>query len=145
MQRYFLLMALLGAVSATSHMIMEQLSDVPEGWHSNSVPDASRPLHLRIAMTQPKEALFEQTLLDISTPGHARYGEHLKREELKDMLRPSSEATEAVLSWLEGSGITQIEENGEWVNFVATVATAEELLDTRFAIYRHEAQNVGKS
>lgn len=67
-------------------------------------------------MTQPKQGLFEQTLLDISTPGHSRYGRHLKRDQLKAMLRPSPEATAAVISWLEDGGIYDIEENGEWVS-----------------------------
>ena len=61
------------------------------------------------------------------------------------MLRPSSEATEAVVKWLEDAGITLIDENGDWINFIATTAQAEELLDTQFEIYRHEMQDMGMS
>ena len=136
--------ALLGAATASTHLLMEELRHIPEGWHSVGVPDPSRYLHFRIAMTQQKEDLFEQTLLDISTPGHSRYGQHLKREELKDILRPSPGATSAVIEWLQTAGIYDIEENGEWINFVATTAQAESLLDTKFATYRHELSNIGE-
>ena len=114
MQSILYLAALMGAAAATS-VTMEELRHVPEGWHSVDVPDQSRSIHLRIAMTQPKQGLFEQALLQISTPGHVRYGQHLKREELKDMLRPTPDATSAVLSWLEDAGIYEIENKGEWV------------------------------
>ena len=143
MQVILYLAALVGAATAT-HLTMEELRHVPEGWNSVGVPDSSRSLHFRIAMTQSKDGLFEQTLLDISTPGHSRYGKHLKREELKDILRPTPQATSAVMDWLETAGIYNIEENGEWINFVTTTAQAESLLDTRFAIYRHELSNIDK-
>lgn len=114
MQSILYFAALLGVASAT-HLTMEELRHVPEGWHSVGIPDSSRSLQFRVAMTQPKHGLFEQTLLHISTPGHSRYGKHLKREELKDMLRPSADATSAVIDWLETAGIYDIEEKGEWV------------------------------
>jgi tripeptidyl-peptidase-1 len=144
MQAVLYLAALLSAATASTHLMMEELRHVPEGWHSVGVPDPSRSLHFRIAMTQPKEGLFEQILLDISTPGHSRYGQHLKREELKDILRPSPDATSAVMEWLETAGVYDIEDSGEWINFVATTTQAESLLDTKFATYRHELSNIGE-
>lgn len=96
-------------------------------------------------MKQPNETLFEQALLHISSPDHPRYGQHMTREELKDMLRPSRKATEAVTQWLDNAGITDVEDDGEWINFVTTAAQVEELLQTEFAIYRHEPQNIGES
>ena len=140
------LATLMGLTSASSHLkVMEDLRHVPEGWHSVGAPEASRPLSFRVAVTQPNEALFEQNLLDISTPSHPRYGRHMKREELKHMLRPATEASEAVKEWLEESGITSLQDDGEWINFLATTEQVEELLDTRFAIYRHGIQNIGES
>jgi tripeptidyl-peptidase-1 len=139
-----LYLAALWAAAAATPLSMEELQHVPEGWHSVGIPDSSRSLHFRIAMTQPREGLFEQTLLDISTPGHSRYGKHLKRKELKDMLRPTPQATSAVMDWLQAEGVYDIEDKGEWINFVATTAQAESLLDTKFAIYHHELSNIDK-
>jgi tripeptidyl-peptidase-1 len=76
--------------------------------------------------------------MEVSTPDHPRYGKHLKRDELKAMLKPRDESTAAVLDWLKSSGVAEedIEENGEWINFVAPVSTAEKMMDTTFKTYQ---------
>ena len=91
---------------------------------------------------QPNHALFEQTLMEISTPGHSRYGQHLKRGELKDLLKPRAESTDSILQWLEDSGVANddVENDGEWINFVAPVATAEKMMDTTFKTYQSLAR-----
>ena len=142
MHAFFHLAALLGAAAARS-TVLESLPHTPEGWKAVGVPEADRPLRFRIAMTQPDEALFEQTLFDISTPQHPRYGQHMKRSELKEILKPTSEASEAVNEWLANAGITQVDDDGEWIAFVATVGQAEALLSTQFAVYRNDRFNMG--
>lgn len=131
------LLALLGVASAR---LMESLPSVPDDWREIGRPLPEARLLLRIAMTSPKQALFEQTLLDISTPGHAKYGKHMKRDELKLMIQPTSEATASVMNWLLQSGVSRdaVADDGEWINFVAPVELAERLLDTTFALYENE-------
>src|SRR4051812_3635198 len=87
---------------------------------------------------QPNHEVFEQTLMDISTPSHSRYGQHLKRDELKALIKPRAESTDAVLNWLKESGVASddIENDGEWINFVAPVSTAEKMMDTTFKTYQ---------
>jgi hypothetical protein len=99
-------MAAASVVDAAAYQL-ESLNEVPEGWTAAGHPDPSTPMFFRIAMTQPNQGLFEQTLSDISTPGHARYGQHLKRDQLKAMLRPKADATSAVMSWLTDAGVSQ--------------------------------------
>jgi tripeptidyl-peptidase-1 len=88
---------------------------------------------------QPNHDLFEQTLMEISTPDHPRYGQHLKRDELKDLIKPEAESSAAVLSWLGESGVApaDIKNDGEWINFVAPVSTAEKMMATTFKIYQN--------
>jgi tripeptidyl-peptidase-1 len=76
--------------------------------------------------------------MEISTPSHPRYGQHLKRHELKDLIKPRAESTDSILSWLESSGVSpeDVVNDGEWINFVAPVSTAEKMLDTTFRIYQ---------
>lgn len=140
----FLHLTTLICAAAARSTVLESLPHTPEGWQAVGVPETVRPLHFRVAMTQPDEALFEQTLFDISTPSHPRYGQHMKREQLKELLKPTAEASQAVNEWLSNAGITEIEDDGEWVSFVATVKEAEELLDTQFAVYRNEKFNIGR-
>jgi tripeptidyl-peptidase-1 len=66
--------------------------------------------------------------MEVSDPGHARYGQHLKRDELKDLIKPREESTAAVLSWLEESGVH------------APVERAESMMDTSFKVYQNEVR-----
>lgn len=54
-------------------------------------------------------------------------------------MKPREESTDAVLNWLQSSGIaaSEVEDAGEWVNFNTTVGMAQDLLNTTFAIYKH--------
>jgi tripeptidyl-peptidase I len=78
-------------------------------------------------------------LYDISNPDHPRYGNHLTRRELKDLIRPTALATETVTSWLKESGVKaeDIQDDGEWVNFGATIGQAEAMLQTKFNLYQN--------
>ena len=96
------------------------------------------PIKLRIALQQQNVALFEQTVYDVSTPDHPKYGQHLEGHEVKAMLLPTEAATNAVISWLQDYNITAIEDDGDWVNFKTDVATADKMLDTRFQWFRSD-------
>jgi tripeptidyl-peptidase-1 len=76
--------------------------------------------------------------LDISTPSHSRYGQHLKREELKDLIKPRAESSDAILNWLKDSGIPteDVVNDSEWINFIAPVSKAESMLNTTFKTYQ---------
>lgn len=134
------------AIATSDARLMESLRGVPDEWYSVGSPDASKKLFFRIAMNQPDQDLFEQTLYDVSTPSHPKYGNHLKRDELKAMLRPAPEATEAVLQWLKQSNVAQsdVVDDGEWINFFATVSQAEKMMDTTFNIYRSKQKKLDK-
>lgn len=75
---------------------------------------------------QENRDLFERTLMEVSTPSHPRYGQHLKRDELKALIKPRVESTDSVLNWLAESGIEKrdIHNDGEWINFYAPVKRA---------------------
>ena len=77
----------------------------------------------------------------MSTPGHATYGKHMKRHELKEYLKPDARITNAILGWLDAEGVPKnnIEDEGDWIKFVAPVSQAEQMLNTDFAIYQHSA------
>ncbi|KAF2758354.1 tripeptidyl-peptidase-like protein [Pseudovirgaria hyperparasitica] len=124
-------------ISRVRSAVMESLHAVPEGWKAIGVPDPDTRMAFRIAIKEPNPGLFEQTLYEISTPGSPKYGQHLKREELKDLIRPSKEATDSVIDWLTTSGIQadEIEDDGEWISFIATINQAEAILKSQFKTY----------
>jgi len=120
--------------------VVENLQQIPEGWSDIGAPFMDHRLHFRIAVRSENRDRFERTLMEVSTPSHPRYGQHLKREELKSLIKPRAESTRVVLNWLEQSGIQvrDIQNDGEWINFYAPVKHAEELMNTTFKTYQSE-------
>ena len=113
--------------------VFEKLGSIPRGWQRGDAVSASKTLHFRIAVKQENAYDFEQHVIDISTPGHPKYGQHMSHQELKRALRPSSDATEAIIGWLKDEGVVSksIEDDGDWINFYVTAAEAERIMDTK--------------
>ena len=124
--------------------ILEKLQNIPHGWHQKHPPAASKRLRFRIALRQENAYAFEQHVIDISTPDHANYGQHMDRTELKRMLQPSEAASSAVLSWLKSQGVpdADIEDDGDWINFYVPTVEAERILDTRFYYYSNSISDI---
>ncbi|KAI1178603.1 subtilisin-like protein [Nemania sp. FL0916] len=135
--------ALLQSVAEGKNVLVESLPEVPTGWTKLRDASGDQLMKLRIALEQPNLAQFEQTLYDISTPQHVLYGQHLSREEVQHLVKPTDESTKAVLNWLRSAGIASadIEQDGEWINFKTTVAEAADLLDTEFGVYQHDGSD----
>ncbi|KAI0206139.1 subtilisin-like protein [Astrocystis sublimbata] len=119
------------------NVLVESLPSVPTGWTKLRDAGSNQLIKLRIALEQPNLDQFEQTLYDISSPQHVLYGQHLSREEVRDLVKPTEESTAAVLNWLRSAGIDHVEQDGEWVNFKTTVSKAAQLLDAEFSVYNH--------
>ena len=119
---------------------LEQLRAVPDHWRLLREPSPSTSLQLRIALHQQNVAAFEQAVIDLSTPGHPKYGQHMKLEQIKAMLRPTNAAINGVLGWLESEGVpnSDLLHESDWIHFNITVARAEKMLDTKFAWYRND-------
>jgi len=144
MLQSILLTAALAALGQFGSTVFESLPAKPRGWTRLADASADSPLKLRIALQQPNEALFERTLYEVSDPSHAKYGQHLSRDELSALLAPRAESTAAVLNWLRDAGIpsSKVEEDGEWINLHVTVREASALLDADFGLWGHEGTNV---
>ena len=138
-----LLPILSSAFAAPQVETFEALLSVPEGFTKIRAANSNTKLFLRIALEQPGQAIFEQALLDVSTPDHPKYGQHFEGAELKAMLKPRSASTDSVLFWLKSSNVpaADIENDGEWINFYVSVANANAMLRTTFDVYRHEIDN----
>ncbi|KAG9243263.1 peptidase S8/S53 domain-containing protein [Calycina marina] len=139
-----LLAALVGAavIKATgSSGVFESLYEVPQGWTRRGKPDASQQLRLQVALSMPDQALFEQTIYEVSTPDHHRYGQHLDRREVQALVMPRESASSSVLAWLQSSGVAEsdILHENEWITFRTTVSNAEKMLDTTFDYYTQDA------
>ncbi|KAF7524419.1 hypothetical protein G7054_g11436 [Neopestalotiopsis clavispora] len=129
------------SLAASNSVIVESLPTVPDGWQIVEKANASSIVQLRIALESPhvSSGLFERTLLEISTPSHPSYRHFLSREQVRELVKPRQESTDAVLAWLESAGIPaqNIENTGDWINFRATISEVESLLNANFNVYSH--------
>jgi tripeptidyl-peptidase-1 len=114
--------------------VHEQLAAVPSGWTLVGTPDASTAITLSVSLTHQNLDQLESTLLGVSTPGNAKYGQHLDIDDVNALFPPVSDT--AVVSWLHGNGISSIHSNGSTVNFATTVGTANKMLSAQFAYYQ---------
>lgn len=113
------------------------------GWKYAATPSGGRSIRLQIALQQQDAEGFEQAVMDMSTPGHPSYGNHFEtHDEMKRMLLPSRAAVSSVRSWLESAGITDIEEDSDWINFRTTIDNANSLLETEFKYYVNEVKDI---
>jgi tripeptidyl-peptidase-1 len=80
--------------------------------------------------------------LPVSDPDHARYGQHLSKAEVDELVKPSPETSKLVLKWLEDIGIEekdcQFSGARDFVSISLRVADVEALLQTEYSIYEHQ-------
>ncbi|KAI9045526.1 S53 family peptidase [Aspergillus affinis] len=118
----------------SGYAVVERLSDAPDGWIKGSAPPPYQQMRFHLALHQEKASEFEQRVVDLSTPSHPSYGQHMKREDIKDFVRPSAGALDPVLFWLASKDVPSetLDIHGNWITFTVPLYQAEVLLKTRF-------------
>jgi tripeptidyl-peptidase-1 len=85
--------------------------------------------------------------VQVATPGHALYGQHMSHEEIIAMVAPAKESADFVMQWLESeisnSG-TKVSQKGDYVTVEASVAEIEQLLDAKYSVFGISAPNCDK-
>lgn len=70
----------------------------------------------------------------LSDPSHHRYGEHLSKKEVDELVAPHPESVDSVHRWLATHGFEKrhltISSAGDWVKLVLPISRAEQMLDT---------------
>lgn len=106
----------------------------PRVWALHSSPPPDHIISLRIGLPQEKFHILEEHLLEISDPDHDRYGAHLSKEEVHELLAPPQESVELVSEWLASHGIVEGDlvrsPAKDWVTIRVPVSLAEKMLDT---------------
>jgi tripeptidyl-peptidase-1 len=131
--------AILNAGSAIASF--ESVYELPRGWRLMRPAEGTEDIRLRISLMQQNVDKLYDILMDVSTPSHPKYGQHLQGEEVFELLKPRKETSDAVISWLQDSNITSIKDDSDWIMFSTNVKTANKLLETQFQWYLDEASN----
>ena len=74
--------------------------------------------------------------------GMPRYGNHLSKEEVGELIAPSSTTIERVEAWLSHHDIDPVSslsrtDAGDWVTVTIPVNKVEHMLDTKYSVYKH--------
>ena len=102
---------------------------------------SGEPITLRVALKQQNVDVFEQKLLDMSTPDHPQYGLHMTRDEVKAFLQPHQDSTATVTAWLKENSIESHQMDNDWIKFRTNVKTANSMLNTTFQWYKSVEEN----
>ncbi|KAF9058531.1 family S53 protease-like protein [Rhodocollybia butyracea] len=119
-------------------MVVLDSRELPAHFATGGAPNPNTILNLKIALTAADRDSLEQALFDVSTPGNALYGQHLSFEEAKTFAGPNPDTIQAVTSWLNENGITNITTTGafdDWLAFSVPISTANSLFEADFRLF----------
>jgi subtilase family serine protease len=116
-----------------AYLVKESI-EVPEGWVKVGRATAGHTLNLRLGLPQPNFGLLEQHLYEISDPYHERYGNHLSKEEVEELVSPHQTSLDSVDQWLASYGFRENNYTRspakDWITVTVPVALAETMLNT---------------
>ncbi|KAJ7937053.1 subtilisin-like protein [Mycena leptocephala] len=122
------------------HKIKESVSP-PLGWTIAGPAPSDHLIKLRIALPQSNFDVLEDHLYAISDPYHERYGAHLTKEEIEELVAPRPESVASVTEWLSSHGVQEDDIGrspaGDWLTIRVPVRLVEKMLDTKYHIWKH--------
>ncbi len=115
------------------HKVKETV-DAPRGWVIHGEAPATHNITLKIGLPQPNFGELEKHLYEVSDPDHARYGHHLSKEEVEELVAPHAESLDTVNEWLSSLGFNDKDlvrsPAKDWITINVPVSKAEEMLNT---------------
>ncbi|KAI9463951.1 subtilisin-like protein [Lactarius psammicola] len=119
---------------------------VPENWEHLENPPAGTTIDLHLALRSYRENALIDALYEISNPRHSRYGKHLSKEQVADLVAPHPDTLELIGSWLEHYGIPSSSISttlgGNWLMVTGVpVSQANDILGSSYQLYHHVETN----
>ena len=104
----------------------------PRGWLRGDPAPVDHILELKIALPQTNFLLLEQQLYEISDPSHERYGKHLSKQQVEELIAPPHDSIVLVDEWLTSHGINETWRSPakDWITVRIPIYLAERLLNT---------------
>ncbi|KAH9159906.1 subtilisin-like protein [Lactarius sanguifluus] len=122
-------------------------NSVPENWQNLGHPPADTTIDLHIALKAENENALIDALIEVSSPGHPKHGEHLSREEVAELVAPPSDVLELANAWLgHHAGVhpstISTKHGGSWLTLTGVpVSRANKLLSASYQLYQHIGTN----
>ncbi|KAJ7265375.1 tripeptidyl peptidase A [Mycena haematopus] len=113
----------------------------PRSWTIVGPAPPDHFIKLRIGLPQSNFDVLEDHLYAVSDPYHERYGAHLTKEEIEELVAPHPDSVSAVNQWLSSHGIQEEDISrsgaGDWLTIRVPVSLVEKMLDTKYHVWKH--------
>ena len=108
-------------------------------WWRGPRAQSAAIIELVVALKQPADgvAALKSKLMEVSDPGHPRYGQHLSNTAIHDLVAPSPAAASMVHSHFAHHKLVPLTPNGDLFSVSMPVAEAEAALGCEYYEYRH--------
>ncbi|KAF8258875.1 subtilisin-like protein [Lactarius quietus] len=118
----------------------------PQNWENVGTPFPNTTIDLQIALKPENENALVDTLYEVSTPRHPKYGAYKSKEEVAELVAPHPDTLEHVYSWLAHHGVQpssiSITHGGGWLTVSdVSVSKADEILGATYRLYRYAGTN----
>ncbi|KAH9026417.1 subtilisin-like protein [Lactarius hengduanensis] len=119
---------------------------VPDHWETLGHPAAGTTIDLHIALQPRRKNAVVDALYDVSFPRSPKYGAHLSREQLADLVAPHPDTLTLVNSWLKNHGVhpssVSRSHGGGWLTVAdVPMSQANNILSASYQLYRHAKTN----
>ncbi|KAI9435318.1 subtilisin-like protein [Lactarius indigo] len=120
---------------------------VPDGWVCLGPPPNDTTIDLYVVLKSHRENALIDTLYEVSTPSHQKYGAHLSKEQVAKLVAPHPRTLELVHSWLTYHGIPpssfSMVHSGNTLKLTrVSVSRANDLLRASYQLYGHVKKNM---
>ncbi|KAH9007659.1 subtilisin-like protein [Lactarius hengduanensis] len=119
---------------------------IPSMWEILGSPPTGTTIDLCVALEPQRENALIEVLHEVSDPTHPKYGAHLSREQVADLVAPSPDTLELVHSWLGyhrvPSESVSVTHGGSSLTLTGVpISRANNLLGASYQFYRHVETN----
>ncbi|KAH8988440.1 subtilisin-like protein [Lactarius hatsudake] len=119
---------------------------VPSMWEILGSPPTGTTIDLCVALEPQRENALIEVLHEVSDPTHPKYGAHLSREQVAELVAPGPETLELVHSWLGHHsvpfGSLSVTHGGSSLTLTGVpISQANSLLGASYQLYRHVETN----
>lgn len=119
---------------------------IPENWECLGLPPAGSLIDLHVALKPHRKNALIDVLNVVSDPEHPKYGAHLSKEQVAELVAPHPDNLELVHSWLKYHGVllssVSVTHGGSSLTLTGvSVSQANDLLGASYQLYVHTKTN----
>ncbi|KAI0696063.1 family S53 protease-like protein [Cerioporus squamosus] len=133
----FVYLGFVWATSSANFRVREKLDAAPQGFTSVGPASPEQTITLRLALAQGNAPGVVDALYSVSDPASPKYGQHLTKQEVENLVAPKSDTKDAVDTWLNANGLTAttLSPAGDWISIQVPVSKANQLFDANFTTF----------